>query len=84
MSEKKDWRAMGQEKYLLGKSLSWNKYTPNTEKDDHDHCAFCFKKFMVTAGNEVATEGYSTKNNSHWVCEKCFEDFKEEYKWAAS
>lgn len=30
---------------------------------------------------DVDKEAYSTKNESHWVCKTCFNDFKEMFNW---
>jgi len=81
MSSENDWREMGQERYLKGISLTWKKYTATPENEDHNHCEFCFKKFMEIVGEDILTEGYASKDNKHWVCKQCFTDFKEEYKW---
>lgn len=26
-------------------------------------------------------EGYATDDNYHWVCTKCFNDFKDMFEW---
>jgi hypothetical protein len=45
----KDWRLQGQERYLAGTELVWRAYRQNSDNLnwDHDHCAFCWAKFMV-------------------------------------
>ncbi len=41
-----DWRRMGQEGYLLGAGLTWKRYQAFSAKWEHEHCEFCFRKFM--------------------------------------
>lgn len=49
---------------------------------DHDHCDFCFATFMVEDHPDVLHQGYATSDEYHWVCEKCFADFRELFQWA--
>ena len=61
---------------------------------DHDHCEFCgvtFEEHAKVAARppsdrRVLTEGYSTveggAKSQMWICEECFEDFKEEFRWS--
>jgi len=74
-----DWRLRGQEKYMSGAELFWRKYTLYREGWDHDHCAFCWKKFSLRNGD--CHEGYATKDEYHWVCKECYEDFKSMFNW---
>lgn len=74
-----DWRRQGQEEYLKEKTLIKRKYHPYREGWDHDHCEFCGDKFSL---DEVDLHiGYSTVNGYHWICERCFVDFKDEFNW---
>jgi len=63
---------------------------------DHDHCAFCWAKFMAAdyppeqrewreQHPEVLTAGYTVdgpQKSRHWICPRCFEDFRERFGWA--
>jgi phage terminase large subunit-like protein len=82
MLEENDWRLTGQEKYLKGVTLSRRPYSRIREGWDHDHCAFCWAKFMETGPPDTLTEGYTTEDNYHWICIQCFEDFQEMFGWA--
>ena len=73
--DKNDWRLMGQERYLKGKELYSTKYKI-LESNDHDHCEFCGYKFI--SGEQ---EGYCTTNYYHWICNECYNDFKEFFYW---
>ena len=79
-SNNNDWRLQGQGKYLFGKTLVHKKYADRTTTTDHDHCEFCSDKFSSTIAN-CLTEGYTTTDDYHWICENCFNDFKNDFKW---
>lgn len=76
-----DWRRHGQEAFLAGRPLFRRTYTPAVDGRDHDHCEFCRQQFAVEEG--FLHQGYVTQNGYHWVCENCFNDFKDEYHWEA-
>jgi hypothetical protein len=78
-----DWRLRNQEDYLMGASLvrrPFRRYAKNPDWD-HDHCSFCWAKFMVEDHPGVLHEGYSTLDDYHWICEQCFRDFQERFQW---
>ena len=74
-----DWRLQGQEKYLAGVVLVRKRYRKRSETWEHDHCAFCWRTFSESAGD--LNEGYTTEDEYHWICESCYEDFKETFRW---
>ena len=78
--ERTDWRLMGQERFLQGRSLTRRRYTAPRPGWDHDHCEFCQAKFMETRAPGVLDEGYAT-DDARWVCPTCFEDFKQLFAW---
>src|SRR5205823_10885246 len=41
-----DWRLRGQEHYLQGATLVRKPYHARSEEWEHDHCEFCWTKFM--------------------------------------
>jgi hypothetical protein len=81
MRQTNDWRLMGQERYLKGRTLVHHAYRLSNAQNDHDHCAFCTAKFMAADGPEILREGYSTPDGYHWICETCFRDFVELFEW---
>jgi hypothetical protein len=83
MAKENDWRLGGQERFLRGVTLVRRPYRRNlTNPDwDHDHCAFCWAKFMVDDQPGTLHEGYSTEDEYHWICLNCFEDFKVSFEW---
>jgi len=64
---------MNQEKYLKNKKLYHVYYNQNK---NHDHCAFCVEKF-----SSKYQIGYCTIDYYYWICEKCFDDFKNIFNW---
>lgn len=70
---KDDWRYENG-KDLKGETFKLKKYI-STLTNDHDHCEFCWTKFMEDYP-ECEHEGYATLDNYNWVCKECFEDFK--------
>jgi hypothetical protein len=75
-----DWRLQGQEKYLLGATLYFKKYKDRITTTDHDHCEFCFKKFSDEIPDAL-TEGYTTQQDYRWICQECYQDFNDVFKW---
>ena len=84
-----DWRLMGQERYLEGAALELRDYEAYSETWEHDHCAFCQRKFLpASVGDPGArSRGYTTTAEHergagyYWVCEECFADFAERFGW---
>jgi len=54
--ESDDWRRAGQEKYLLGERLTWKRYQALRGNWEHEHCAFCFQKFLDASYSELARQ----------------------------
>ena len=81
MREPNDWRLTNQERYLKAVTLVWQAYAPASPKNDHDHCEFCWAKFMQTAHPETLQEGYSTPDRERWICKGCFDDFVDLFGW---
>jgi hypothetical protein len=84
MPQDNDWRLTGQERYLKGKTLLKRKYRCPRPDWDHDHCEFCWAKFMEKAGADVLQDGYVTEDNQHWICAQCFADFRNLFQWTVN
>jgi len=84
MKKEDDWRLTGQEKYLKGVTLVHRRYRQYKENPnwDHDHCAFCWIEFCLEGCSGSIQEGYATQDDYHWICPKCFVDFKDRFQWA--
>ncbi|MBO4543121.1 MAG: hypothetical protein J5725_08085 [Bacteroidales bacterium] len=74
-----DWRRQGQDEYLKGIKLYYKKYKAYSEEWDHDHCEFCGEKFSEKG--DTLKAGYTTENNYYWICDQCYNDFKDEFEW---
>ncbi len=72
-----DWRYTGQDKYLREVTLKYCTY--HKRLPDHEHCEFCFARFSEL--DKDLHSGYATVDEYHWICEKCFQDFKELFNW---
>jgi len=44
--QENDWRRTGQEQYLKGLRLSWKRFQAYSGNWDHEHCEFCWRKFL--------------------------------------
>ncbi|WP_195282745.1 hypothetical protein [Harryflintia acetispora] len=89
-----DWRNRGQEEYLKGQTLIRKKFKSSLPKNstlvddpqsynDHEHCDFCFAKIVEDSDkdNGEFSEGYCTLDGNTWICENCYNDFKNEFNW---
>jgi len=83
MVDESDWRLRGQEEYLQGVRLVRRKFRrdPKNLERDHDHCEFCWAKFMAEDIPDTLHEGYTTMDNYTWICETCFQDFQQKFGW---
>jgi hypothetical protein len=94
VTDDKDWRLRGQESYLHGATLVRKLYWNRRPDDDHDHCEFCWAKFMVEpyegATEEILAVGYAVQdrtadedfpNDYYWVCPTCVRDFAKRFQW---
>ena len=73
-----DWRLTNQMNYLYRKSMKKAEFI-TTKTNDHEHCEFCWDKFGEHEG--LLKSGYCTLDRYHWVCDKCFNDFKNQFEW---
>ena len=81
-----DWRLMGQESYLAGRSWCFRRWTPYRNGWDHDHCDFCAAEISDDeTGHADFNEAWVTANDGYtWVCPTCFADFRERFSWAVA
>ena len=74
-----DWRLNGQEAYLQREKLVKVDFRKLQDKNDHDHCAFCWARFSNL--EDDLYQGYMTLDGNHIICDECFQDFKRRFKW---
>ena len=79
MIAQNDWHLHGQQDYLIGVTLIRQPWRPADPRNDHDHCEFCWEKFVGFAG--CLHEGYATEDRRYWICEECFRDIRERFQW---
>ncbi len=67
----------------MGATLALKPYQPHPENPnwDHDHCEFCTAKFTIQGDLKGLREGFTTEDGYRWICQVCFEDFKNEFQW---
>lgn len=73
-----DWRNMGQLDYLKNEKVAYLKYMAKNPFD-HEHCIFCYD--TISVHDNDLHYAYNTQNNRYWICEKCFNDFKDIFNW---
>jgi len=59
----------------------FKKWTQTRSNWDHDHCEFCREKIYDTEKKKVTNDGWTNRDDYHWICDDCFKDFKQEFKW---
>ena len=79
-NKKNDWRlSRDQIKYLKDEKLLNISFEKWSETWDHEHCEFCWAKFSEFDGD--LKKGYCTLDKKKWICNECFNDFKEMFNW---
>ena len=76
MINNNDWRLTNQMNYLFEKDLLHVPYEAYRPGWEHEHCDFCSETIDTST-----KRAYCTTNKYHWICENCFNDFKETFKW---
>lgn len=76
---REDWRIAGQEGYLLDKKLIHMRFDRKLCVEDYDQCEFCWDVFDEDKNNPKMA--YFQPEEKVWVCEKCFNDFKQYFNW---
>ena len=76
MMNKNDWRLTNQMNYLFQKTLIKKHYQPFHKGWEHEHCEFC-----ETRIDSSLPFAYATEDDYHWICEECYQDFKEMFQW---
>ncbi|MBQ8001327.1 MAG: hypothetical protein IJ298_09065 [Ruminococcus sp.] len=76
---REDWRIDGQEGYLMNSTLQYITYSRDLCVDDFLQCEFCFDKFDEDP--EHPKKAYFDPIQKCWICEECFQDFKEHFHW---
>lgn len=74
-----DWRLNGQEEIVMNAELKKETFNHN----GHEHCIFCWHKFMKHSEYQknCSNHGYCTIDEKYWICDNCYNDFKNLFKW---
>ena len=69
----------GQDKYM--KNIAFTRMTLEESEYEafFEHCEFCYA--VISELPMCRHVGYYTGKYTYWVCEDCFDRFKEEYNW---
>ena len=78
-----DWRLTGKQADLQGLSFEIVPYHRYSLTRIHDHCELCFAKFSEDAA-ESLHHGFHAEHEGRWVCEVCFDDFRERFAWTVT
>lgn len=46
---------------------------------NHDHCELCWARFSKY--KEDLQSGYFERESNSWICEECYENFKNLFRW---
>ncbi len=79
MVDKEDWRIMGQEGYLKKRTVFHKKFNVLTTPIGYRQCEFCYSIFSDEPGK--LKHGYHEPISDSWICEDCFQDFKDMFQW---
>ena len=71
----------GEVSYYSDCVWSFKTWTITREGWDHDHCEFCLIKITDLDISDSLKEGWTNQDEGLWICESCFEDFKDKYQW---
>jgi hypothetical protein len=77
MIEPNDWRLIIPKEYLKGETLLHKNWVSVQPDWDHDHCKFCGDKVDASTPDKW----YCTTDEYYWICENCFNDFKDMFHW---
>ncbi len=83
--ENQDWRLVSYNGHLNGETFRLKHFISN-DKNDHEHCEFCWKKItdLQIENEDCVSEGYfcfnSKTKQTNWICKNCFNDFKEKLR----
>lgn len=75
-----DWRLAVATDYFEGSTWTFKPYRMPSPDWDHDHCRFCFARFMEPGTPNVLHAGYANADEN-WLCPECFADFREMFGW---
>ena len=79
---KDDWRLGGSAFRLLEKHLLHRTFERTISIEDYDTCDLCYERFD-DEDPVHPKKAYYCPTEHCWICEACFQDFKEHFHWTA-
>ena len=78
---KKPWYVIAYEdkEYLHSKKLEFREF--DHAIPDHRHCEVCWA--TISQCSEDLHFGYYENDSRSWICEDCYDNFRELFKWTA-
>jgi hypothetical protein len=81
MTDENDWRLTANHERLRGATLSRRRYEAPSASWEHDHCEFCWAKFMQRNGDGIQAAGYFHAGSKTWICDRCLDEFRDRFDW---
>ena len=79
-----DWRSrLPHDDHLHGLEWCRSQYAQPSPTWDHDHCEFCWRRFAEPDkfADAIPSGWTDVERQFHWVCEDCFQYFRQQYEW---
>ena len=74
-----EWRILPYHEEKFGGRVLNRCHWREEKGNDHDHCAFCWDKFAKY--DDCLHVGYCTEDGQEWICDVCYDDFKDRFGW---
>lgn len=65
--------------YLHNKELQYKEFI-GEDKNDHEHCELCWHR--ISNLKDDSHNGYYEELSKSWICDECFNDFKDLFGWS--
>ena len=82
MSEKKEWyiEQFEDNEHLHNKILKKVQFGLPYSHSDHEHCEHCWARISNVEGDDH--QGYYEPTSDSWICEECYNEYRELYGWS--
>lgn len=75
-----DWRLLDPHTEFVGVTLQYRTFDRTICIEDFDECDFCYEQFDKEDAYHPKKAYYCVEKHC-WICETCYEDFKEHFHW---
>ncbi|MCR5808105.1 MAG: hypothetical protein K6G56_00930 [Clostridiales bacterium] len=76
-----EWRLTAWEACQIGNCMQHRVFDRTIVIEDFDKCSLCYERFDTD--EKHPQKAYYCPDNHRWVCEKCFNDFKDLFDWTS-